>query len=86
MDYQTTFTCNGLSHYSHLLWAITKHSHIDNLTDGIYERLRITPHKLPIYPINYYKISDVQTLDDLFKKLIYLFRCKTLTKSSNYHV
>jgi hypothetical protein len=47
---------------------ITKYSHIDNLTDAIYEKLRMKHNKLPKYPINYYKVSDVEKLDDLLKK------------------
>ena len=52
--------------FKHLL--ITKYSYIDNLTDAIYTKLRMKHDKLPKYPINYYKVSNAKTLDELLKK------------------
>ena len=45
----------------------TKYSHIDNLTEQIYHKLRLKHNKLPKYPLEYYRLFNINSYNDIIQ-------------------
>jgi hypothetical protein len=46
---------------------ITKYPYIDNLTENIYNKLRLKHNKLPKYPLEYYRLFNINSYNDIIQ-------------------
>ena len=45
----------------------TKYPHIDNLTEQIYHKLRLKHNRLPKYPLEYYRLFNINSYNDIIQ-------------------